>query len=175
MKKGPPLCLELCTPLLQLCVFLFGSFKNGDICIGVFPEREKILIRGPCFNGVALHGISTTELQMSQCPDGLVDHNSAMIEDFLKLRGCFAAVMRSKVRLASHIDRIQIGPVVKAECWQAKFIWCGGPKNLKRLTRIGIVEFKLGAKRWKIIELHDRGLPESLVQITFQPLLRLAR
>jgi hypothetical protein len=31
-------------PLLQLCVFGFGLFQNGDIGVGVFPEGEKIVV-----------------------------------------------------------------------------------------------------------------------------------
>ena len=35
--------------LLQLRIFCFGLFVDGDVGIGVFPEREEILIRGVSF------------------------------------------------------------------------------------------------------------------------------
>jgi hypothetical protein len=34
-------------------------------------------------------------LQMSKCADGLVPHNSAMVENFLEFGDCFAALMCS--------------------------------------------------------------------------------
>jgi hypothetical protein len=38
----------ICRPLflLELCVFRFGSEQNGDVGVGVFPKREKILVGG---------------------------------------------------------------------------------------------------------------------------------
>src|SRR5271169_1156351 len=55
--------------LLQLRVFCLGFFQDWDVGVGVFPEREEILIGGFGFGGVALHGISATQLEARQCPD----------------------------------------------------------------------------------------------------------
>ncbi|MGD0460185.1 MAG: hypothetical protein ABSC21_20860 [Terriglobia bacterium] len=32
--------------LFQLCVFRLGFLQNGNVGVGVFPEREEILIGG---------------------------------------------------------------------------------------------------------------------------------
>ena len=41
--------------LFQLCVFRLGFLQDGDIGVGVFPEREEILIGGAGFGeGVLL-------------------------------------------------------------------------------------------------------------------------
>ena len=79
--------------LLQLGVFRLGFLQNGDVGIGVFPQREEILIRGAGFDGVALHGIRSSDLKMGECADGFVDYDSTMVEDFLELGGGFAALL----------------------------------------------------------------------------------
>jgi hypothetical protein len=51
---------------LQLGVFDFGLFEDGNVGIGVFPEGEEILIRGAGFGGVALQHIGASELNMNE-------------------------------------------------------------------------------------------------------------
>ena len=63
--------------LLQLRVFSLGLFVDGNVGVGVFPEGEEVLIRGFRFGGVALHGVSATELKMGKSADGRVRHNAA--------------------------------------------------------------------------------------------------
>jgi len=43
--------------LLKLRVLSFGGDEDGDVGIGVLPQREEILIGRLGFGGVALHGI----------------------------------------------------------------------------------------------------------------------
>jgi len=43
-----------CGQLLQLGVFGLGGDEDGDGGVGVFPQREEILIRGAGFGGVPL-------------------------------------------------------------------------------------------------------------------------
>ena len=38
--------------LLKLCVLRF--LQDGNVGVGVFPQRQEILIRALCFGGVAL-------------------------------------------------------------------------------------------------------------------------
>jgi hypothetical protein len=47
--------------LFQLLVFRSRSDEDGNIWVGVFPEREGILIRGAGFGGVALQDIGPSE------------------------------------------------------------------------------------------------------------------
>ena len=50
--------------LLQLCVLRFRLCQDGNISVGVFPECEEVLVGGFRFGRVALHGISSTQLQV---------------------------------------------------------------------------------------------------------------
>jgi hypothetical protein len=46
--------------LPQLRVFGLGLLQDGDIGVGVFPQREEVLIRGACLGAIALHGIGAS-------------------------------------------------------------------------------------------------------------------
>jgi hypothetical protein len=64
---------------LQRCVFRLCSDEDRNVGVGIFPQREEILIG---FGGVALHGIGSADLEMRECADGFVGHKSAMVEVF---------------------------------------------------------------------------------------------
>ena len=51
---------------LQLGVLRFRGDEDGDVGVGVFPQREEILIRGSGFGGVALQGVSAGEAEMRE-------------------------------------------------------------------------------------------------------------
>jgi hypothetical protein len=92
---------------LQLRVLGFGSFKDGNVGVGIFPEREEILIRGSGFGGVALQCVGTGETEMAEYADGFIERNAARVEDFLELGYSVVAVVPRQVRFAPNIDRIQ--------------------------------------------------------------------
>jgi hypothetical protein len=94
---------------LELCVLRLGLPEDGDIGIGVFPQREKILVSGACFERIALERVGTPELQMSQRTDGFIQNNPAMVEDFLKLCRCFSAFMDGKIGFSSHETGYMLG------------------------------------------------------------------
>jgi hypothetical protein len=73
--------------------------QDADVGVGVFPEREEILIGGLGFGGVALQGVSSAELEMGERSDGFVYCNSGMVEDFLELGGCLAALTCRQIDL----------------------------------------------------------------------------
>jgi len=50
--------------LSQLRVFRLGSDENRNVRVGVFPEREEILIRSAGLGDVALQSIGTSKLEM---------------------------------------------------------------------------------------------------------------
>jgi hypothetical protein len=77
--------------LLQLRVLRFRSDEDRNIRVGIFPEREEILIGRLGLGGVALHGIGPADLEMRECVDGFVRDHSAMVEDFLEFCCGFAA------------------------------------------------------------------------------------
>jgi hypothetical protein len=73
-KKGEPGACDYCqiphNPhwprdrlQLQPRVLCFGLFQDGDVGIGIFPERQEILVLGACFRGVALQGIGASQAQ----------------------------------------------------------------------------------------------------------------
>ena len=67
--------------LLPLCVLGFGGDQDGDARVGIFPEREEIVIRGAGFGGVALHGMGSADLKVRQGANGFVEHNPRMVEN----------------------------------------------------------------------------------------------
>jgi len=69
----------------QFRVLGFGGFVDGDVGVGLFPEREEIFVGGFGFGAFACHHVGSAQLQVRQCADGFVLHNPAMVEDFLKL------------------------------------------------------------------------------------------
>ena len=67
--------------LLQLRVLRFGLLQNGDVGVCVFPQREKILICGTGFGGVALQSVCAPELQMGEWGQRAIRHEAAMVEE----------------------------------------------------------------------------------------------
>jgi hypothetical protein len=49
---------------MQLGVLSLGFLQDGNVRVGVFPQREEILIRSACFRGVALQRIGTCETKV---------------------------------------------------------------------------------------------------------------
>jgi hypothetical protein len=48
---------------VQLGIFRFGGDKDGDFGVGVFPEREEILICRLGLGGVTLHRVGSGQSQ----------------------------------------------------------------------------------------------------------------
>ena len=71
------------TELLQLRAFCLGFEQYRNVRIGVFPECEEMLIRGPTLGGVALHRVGAAQLEMGQRADRFIQNNASMVEDFL--------------------------------------------------------------------------------------------
>ena len=98
--------------LLQLRGFSFGVLQDGNVGIGIFPEREEILVRSVRLGRVTLHGISASDLEMRQGPNRGIQNNSAMVENFLELSGGCFALMGGQIGFSADIDRIQGRPAV---------------------------------------------------------------
>ncbi len=147
---------------------LIESAKNGDVRVGVLPQREEFLIGSTGFGGVALHSIGSAELEMRQCADRFVENDSAMVENFLELNGGLVALMPGQIGFAAHIDGMQSGHEGTAAggtlCPQV--IGSGGLKSFNGLGRIVVAERELGVNRWQVVELDHRILWEALGQIS---------
>jgi hypothetical protein len=67
VRVWPQFALEAYAPrLLQLRVLRLRLLKDGDVGVGIFPNREEILIRCLGLNAVALHGVSAGQLEAGQ-------------------------------------------------------------------------------------------------------------
>src|ERR1700675_4959422 len=95
--------------LLQLGVFGLGSDEDGDVGVGVLPQREEILICGAGFRGVTLHGIGAGEAEMSKRPCRTIPQQPAMVEEFLELASRCLALLRAQVSLGADVHGIQAG------------------------------------------------------------------
>jgi hypothetical protein len=93
--------------LLQLRVLRLGLLEDGDVRVGVFPEREEILIGGFCLGGVTLHGVRSAKLEMRQSADGLILDDTRMVKNFLELGRGFGTLVPTEICLTSHEDGIQ--------------------------------------------------------------------
>jgi len=88
--------------LLQLRVFGFGLFADGDVRVSVFPEGQKILICGFRLAAVCFERVSASDLYMSQSAYDIVfprvrdDRESSGIQRRLRAPGG----QRGKPRLA---------------------------------------------------------------------------
>ena len=98
------------TQSLQFRGLRFCSDEDRNVGVGIFPESKEILIRGAALGSVALHRIGASQLKVGQRTNGFVEHNSAMVEDFLKLGCCFDAVAcRVRASRCHHVGDLQLG------------------------------------------------------------------
>jgi len=99
-KHSRAVLAPLVSRSLKLGVLGLRQLQNGDVGVGVFPKREKIIIGGTGFGtsgvgAVALQGLSLKrvgagEAEMGERADELVDHDAAPVENFLELGGGLA-------------------------------------------------------------------------------------
>jgi len=59
-------------------------FPGNDVRVGVFPEREEILIGDAGFGGVALQGVGAGDAQMDQLNNSTVVFDRIADERFYK-------------------------------------------------------------------------------------------
>jgi hypothetical protein len=84
-----------------------GFLHNRNIRIGILPESEEILVRGGRFRAVSGSGQSSGELETRHWSHRIVQHDSRMVKNFLKLSRCLAMAAHSGVSEATHVDRIE--------------------------------------------------------------------
>jgi len=76
---------------------------------------------------------------MSERAYGIIDHDSAMLENCLKLDCGFATLLSRQIRQSAHIDWIE----------RCQLIRSSDPKNFDGLQRVFMVERKLGTNSWQ--------------------------
>src|SRR5271169_975625 len=107
--------LRSCSKLFQLRVLGFRSDEDGNIGVGVLPKREEILIRSFGPGLVARQNKRSPELQIRQRADGIQPHETAMIENLLKLGRRFRIPARGNESLTAHIGRVQSAKIKMIE------------------------------------------------------------
>jgi hypothetical protein len=80
--------------------------EDGDLGIGVLPQREEILIGRLGFGGVALHGIGARQAQARQRAERAVDHYAPTIEKLPELGCSRSSLAQQQIRLAARIDGV---------------------------------------------------------------------
>jgi hypothetical protein len=53
-----------CVRSLQLRILRLGLLQDGDVGIGVFPERKEVLVCRLAFNRIACHRVGATKLKV---------------------------------------------------------------------------------------------------------------
>jgi hypothetical protein len=71
--------------LLQLGVFGFCSDEDGDIGVGIFPEREEIVVGGASLRRVALQCIGAGKAEVRDGSRFTRPYQPSTAENFLKL------------------------------------------------------------------------------------------
>jgi len=108
---------------LQLRILSFGLLQNGDVGVGVFPEREEIFVGGErpdaggvgirALRGSRLQGIGTSYSETSQGSRPAVPDDAAVVDDLLKLSGGSVTLSGCQVCLSPDIGRIEAGNIVE--------------------------------------------------------------
>jgi hypothetical protein len=83
--------------LSQFCVLGLCSDQDRNIRVGVFPQREEILVGRPALRGFTLDSVGAGKGEVGERPDGKVKHDSTMVQYLMKLCGsllAFAALAR---------------------------------------------------------------------------------
>jgi len=97
--------------LLQLCVLRFGLPQDGDVGVGVFPEREEILVCQLTLGGVARTDAGAAQLQSRHRTHGIADRQTLVIKDFLKFGRGFGTLIHRQICQTAHVNWIQSSEV----------------------------------------------------------------
>src|SRR5271168_408539 len=153
------------SPLFNLSVFRFSLLENGHVGVRIFPQRHKILISSPRLPRIALQRISPPQAQMRQRTQGKIPDQITMVNNFLELRRGLGPFPHLQVSLPSNINRKQFS--AHADCRRLTTILIGGRRfqNLYCLSAILAIDSRSRQCNRHPVEIHQRGLGESLLQI----------
>src|SRR5206468_3347182 len=84
-----------------------GLFDNGDVRVGILPEREEIRIGVFGLGYVARNNVRSTHLQVRQDAYRIGGNDASMIENFLEFRRGLLATPCREVTLAADVGRIE--------------------------------------------------------------------
>src|SRR5277367_764196 len=98
---------------------------------------------------------------MRKRADGFVGHNAAMVEDFFELGGGFPALMGFQICFSTHINGIERGHE-SGIAWLPKLEGSCNVESFDGFRKTMVVDGKLGADCWQVIEFHDGVLRKTL-------------
>src|SRR6266478_451985 len=88
--------------LKQLRILSLGLLQDGDVWVGVFPQREEIFVRAECpdagrvgvraLQGSCLHYVGAGETYMRERPREAISNDSPVLQYLLKLGGTLLAL-----------------------------------------------------------------------------------
>ena len=87
---------------MKLRVLRLRLPQDGNIGVGIFPERKEIVIRRPCLSGVALQKIRSRQAEAGKHADCFVDHHTAVLQDLLELGRSLLAQTGRQIRFSSY-------------------------------------------------------------------------
>jgi hypothetical protein len=59
---------ELSKESLQLGVLRFGFLQDGDVGVGILPQREEIIVGGASLRAIARQGVGACDAKMRERP-----------------------------------------------------------------------------------------------------------
>jgi hypothetical protein len=110
------------TGSLQLGVFRLGLLKDWDFRIGVFSEREEILVTSFCLRLVSRRCKRLAELQACHYSHGISENDAWVVEDFLELGSGFSIAVRSQISLPTYVRRVEVPEAAKPSAWYGQIV-----------------------------------------------------
>src|SRR6266850_4158902 len=98
---------------LQPGVFCVGLFQQRYVRVGIFPERQEILVSSSCLHPISCRREHTTELQACYCAHRICENNPRVVEYFLELRGGLGVPVSGQVSLPTHVRCVEVSEEAK--------------------------------------------------------------
>src|SRR5271163_2186123 len=108
MSASYPAPLGTGSRLPQPRVLRLGLLQDRDIGVGVFPERQKILIRDARLGTISGKRVGSGQAQVRQRADDFVGDNAGVIQNFPEFDGSGGALTGSETGDASQIGRVAV-------------------------------------------------------------------
>src|ERR1700733_1010128 len=151
-------------PSLELGVFGLRGDEDGNVRIGILPEREEILIGRSSAADVACFRARSCETEMRQRARPAIPYNPAMIEELLEFRSGRGSLFRLQVRFAAQVNLIH-ARIVETSYSLSKLVRRGRLKQFDRLRSIPAAELDLRINRWNPFRFENRIHPMAVVPI----------
>ena len=150
----------------QFGVFRPGLVDDWQVGVGIFPDRENILVSSVSFGRVAGVGENPSQLQARHRAYGVGHNDARVIQELLEFHRGFGFPLRFHISQPSHVGWMEPSKLAEErDPSHGKFVRVGTLQRFERLGVTAIGECEEGAQRGQVTEL-DRGiLGEAFFQI----------